>query len=164
MSQWIYKGKPFRENTKGHYGFIYHIKYECGKEYIGLKAFVSKSTLPALKTGIARPNSERVNKRKPMTKTDLANRSPAQVRTGVKTKLVPYDVVSKESNWKVYKGSSKNLVGLKIKEKTILHLCPTKRNMTYMETKLLFEHNVLDEGTKFVNDNILGKFYVGAIV
>lgn len=164
MSTWLYKGRPFKDNKRGHYGFIYHIIYECGKEYIGQKAFLSKQTLPAKKDGIPRPNSERVNKRKPMTREDLFKRNKAQVRQGVKSKLVPYDVVSKESNWKTYNGSSQNAKGLKIKEKHIIHLCPTKRNMTYMETKLLFENNVLEEGTNFINDNILGKFYVGAVV
>jgi len=164
MSTWLYKGRPFRENRRNDYGFIYHIKYECGKEYIGQKIFVSRTTTPAKKDGSLRPNSERIQKRKPMTATDLRNRTKAQIRTNVKSKLVPYDIVSKESNWKTYNGSTKNSKGLKIKEKHIIYLCPTKRNMTYMETKLLFENDVLAEDTNFINDNILGKFYVGVIV
>ena len=164
MSAWLYRGRPFRENKRNDYGFIYHIKYVCGKEYIGQKIFISKTTIRARKDGVPRPNSERVNKRYKMTREELANRTKTQLRTDVKTKLVPYDIISKESNWKTYKGSSKNTVGLKIKEQHIIHLCPTKRNMTYMETKILFANDVLSEDNKFVNDNILGKFYVGAIV
>ena len=155
---WLYNDKPFTENVDNHFGFIYYIEYECGSKYIGQKAFVGKTTLEARKNGIQRDNSIRIHKRKPMTKEDLEARSTAQIRTNVKNKSVAYDVVYKETDWKTYDGSSKETEGLVIKEKHIMHLCSSKRNMTYMETKMLFINEVLEDET-YINGNILGKFY-----
>lgn len=160
---WLYEGEPYTEWDLESYGFIYFIEYECGKYYIGQKVFGTRSTLAARKDGIQRPNSIRIQKRKPMTKKELEERSKTQIRTNVKTKLVQYDVVTKESDWEKYEGSSKNTEGLVVVEKHIMHLCSSKRNMTYMETKLLFLNEVLED-ENYINDNILGKFYKGKLV
>ena len=160
---WLYENKPFLENLDNHFGFIYYISYECGKHYIGQKAFGARSTLAARKNGIQRENSVRIQKRKPMTKEDLDARSKAQIRTGVKTKLVPFDVVTKSSKWESYEGSSEDTVDLIIKEKHIMHLCTSKRNMTYMEAKLLFLNEVLEDDN-YVNKSILGTFHKGKLV
>ncbi len=40
----------------------------------------------------------------------------------------------------------------------VLMLCKTKKQLTYCETKYLFQYNVLEDD-RFINDNILGKFY-----
>jgi len=40
----------------------------------------------------------------------------------------------------------------------VLRLCKTKKELTYYETKFLFDYNVLENDT-YMNDNILGKFY-----
>lgn len=157
---WLYENKPFLANSANHYGFVYYIVYECGKHYIGQKSFGKRAMLAARKDGIQRENSVRIQKRKPMTKEDLEARSTTQIRNNVKTKLVTFDVVTKESDWKTYEGSSDDTADLVIKEKHIMHLCSSKRNMTYMEAKMLFLNEALEDET-YINKNIVGKFYRG---
>ena len=126
-------------------GFIYLISFMDGTKYIGKKNLYTTSKLKALKSGIQRPNSERVYK-----------------NTGNKSRIA-YDVVKKESNWKTYQGSSKYC---KNKESTlsglILDYAYSTRELTYLETKYLFKYNVLEDDS-FLNENILGKFYKGNI-
>ena len=160
---WLYEERPFTENEFDSYGFVYYIEYECGKHYIGQKSFGRKTTLPARKNGIQRENSTRIQRRKPMTIEELAGRTKAQRRTNVKSKLVPYDVVIKENDWRTYEGSSDDVKDLVIKAKHIMHLCPTKRNLTYMETKLLFLNEVLED-ENYVNKSILGTFHKGRLI
>jgi len=155
---WQYQGKDLTEMPEDMYGFIYVITYTNGKKYLGQKQFCSQLTTPALKNGEVRPNSVRIMKRRLLTKDQLAERTPAQLRTNVKSGLVPFDIVSKEAKWQTYKGSSKNTKDLIIESKEIIHLVPTKRNMTYMEAKSLFACNAL-ETEEYANDNILGKFF-----
>jgi uncharacterized protein (DUF608 family) len=40
----------------------------------------------------------------------------------------------------------------------VLKLCKTSKQLTYWETKYLFQYNVLEDDS-YMNDNILGKFY-----
>ena len=40
----------------------------------------------------------------------------------------------------------------------VLKLCKTKKELTYWETKMLFQYNVLEDDC-YINDNILGKFF-----
>jgi hypothetical protein len=72
--------------------------------------------------------------------------------------------VVKESDWKTYYGSHKEIVGL-IKEgkqeeftREILQYVNSKKLLTYFECKYLFIKEVL-EGNNYINDNILAKFY-----
>ena len=72
--------------------------------------------------------------------------------------------VVKESDWKTYYGSHKDIVTL-IKEgkqqeftREILQYVPSKKLLTYFECKYLFIKEVL-EGNDYINDNILAKFY-----
>ncbi len=72
--------------------------------------------------------------------------------------------VVKESDWKIYYGSHKDIVTL-IKEgkqqeftREILQYVPSKKLLTYFECKYLFIKEVL-EGNDYINDNILAKFY-----
>ena len=44
-------------------------------------------------------------------------------------------------------------------ERQILHLCRSKKELTYFETKYQFLYEVLEKPNKYFNDNILGKFY-----
>ena len=67
-------------------------------------------------------------------------------------------IVWKESDWKKYVGSSKEAKGKTVMSKVILELAVSKRALTYLETKLLFDRNVLFDD-KCLNGNILGKFY-----
>ena len=136
---WKHDGKPITTPPCGSYGFIYLITYTDGTRYVGKKDFYSYQTLPALKSGIQRPDSERIGKN----------------RNG---KRVYFDKVKKESKWQSYTGSSKLTKGKKILTKEIIDIAPTKRNLTYLEVKYLFHFNALEDSS-YMNDNILGKFY-----
>ncbi len=72
-----------------------------------------------------------------------------------------------ESDWEKYVGSNEYLKE-EIKKSSegyireILHLCKTKGEATYLETKEQFNRNVL-ENEMYINDNILGKFFRGRV-
>ena len=74
--------------------------------------------------------------------------------------------VVKESDWKTYYGSHKEIKDL-IKEnkqdefrREILMYVLSKKLLTYYETKFLFIKEVLEpNGNSYINDNILAKFY-----
>jgi hypothetical protein len=40
-----------------------------------------------------------------------------------------------------------------------MRLCKSSKELTYYETKYLFQYNVLEDPNKWVNSNILGKFF-----
>jgi hypothetical protein len=83
-------------------------------------------------------------------------------------------VVVKESDWRRYKSSSKDVKALikKLGEDNftfeIIHLCRTKTELTYMETLEQFNRDVLnsrrpDGEFEYYNENILSKFFRGRI-
>ena len=72
--------------------------------------------------------------------------------------------VVKESDWKTYYGSQKEIKEL-VKEnkgqgfkREILQFCFTKKQLTYYELKWQFAKGVL-ENDEYLNDNLLGKFF-----
>jgi len=140
---WIYKDKPITSIDQlppNAYGFTYLLTYSTGKAYIGQKQLHSYQTLPALKNGSQRPNSERIGRNK-------------------NGKRVYFDKVFKESNWKTYTSSSKDIpTEATITEKHILAIAYDKRHLTYLEAKHLFCYEVL-ESSDYYNRNILGSFY-----
>ncbi|HHB52551.1 MAG TPA: hypothetical protein ENK75_05860 [Saprospiraceae bacterium] len=146
---WIYKStnkeiKELYDFPRNAYGFIYMLIYDTNKAYIGQKSLYSYQTLPALKNGTQRPNSERIGKNK-------------------NGKRVYFDKVQKESNWKSYESSSKDIPKeVNLIEKKVLAVAYSKRELTYLETKYLFQYEVL-ESEDYYNGNILGKFYKGNI-
>ena len=81
--------------------------------------------------------------------------------------------VKKESDWKTYTGSCKELneeisvLGKDKFEFKILEFCLTKRDMGYLETKFQFERDVLNarfnDGIglrKYYNSNIMNRWFV----
>jgi hypothetical protein len=140
---WLYNDKEvsclddFPADT---YGFIYMVTHiPSGFSYIGKKVLYH-------------------NVKKKLTKKQLAE----QTGRGRKSTT---EVISKESDWKTYYGSAKPILEL-IKggrqdefERTILHLVPNKKLLTYYECKYLFTYGVLEEPDKWYNDNVLGKFF-----
>jgi hypothetical protein len=70
-----------------------------------------------------------------------------------------------ESDWQTYYGSHKDIMALvkagKQSEFTreILMFVPTKKLLTYYETKYLFIKEVLESEGEYINDNILSKFF-----
>ena len=141
---WMFNGTPFIGPTTS-YGFIYQIDYEDGTSYVGKKTFYSEVHLPALKSGIVRPEAI------------------YRIGRNIKGKRVQFDVVRKESAWKKYNGSSELTKGKKIVAKTILALCSSKRELTYMECKALFCLNAIED-EQYLNINILGKFFRSNLV
>jgi hypothetical protein len=126
---------PSFDFTK-YYGYIYMtVHTKTGRSYIGKKAFQHTTN-------------------KKLGKKEL---SEIPVTRG---KRPSKKVVVKESDWKTYYGSNTEVKSLPKDElkRYALRLCKTKKELTYWETKYLFEYNVLEDDL-YMNDNILGKFF-----
>jgi len=91
----------------------------------------------------------------------LLNKRTRKPLKGYKRKRVDYI----ESNWFKYTGSNEQTKKWKIEEcyREILYICYNRTMMSYYETLLQFKENVL-ESDKYINDNILGKFYKKTIL
>jgi hypothetical protein len=139
---WTYKGKVITELTdmpESTFGFIYEITHlPTGRKYLGKKQLMSVQTKALGKKELALLTDGRASKKKKVTK---------------------------ESDWKNYYGSQaeiKQLVKDGNKEdfkREILEFVPTRKLLTYYETKYLFINDVLVPGSNYINDNILGKFF-----
>ena len=145
-------------------GFIYELYFKSGKKYIGKKTAISTITKPSKLNGTKRKNHFKfINKRKKMTEEDLANRTSTQLRNDVRTKLVKYEVIKKESDWREYVGSSKEistddvLVG-----KRILFFVSTLTSLSYLEEKMLFYYNAC-VSRDYYNKNIGGRYFDNAL-
>jgi len=110
---WWYKEEELKEVPEDYYGFVYLITdNETGMKYVGKKFFWNKKTLPITKT----------RKRRKRT-------------------LV-------ESDWKSYYGSSPHVreliedKGVETLTREILHLCKTRGDCAYYETKEQFDREV----------------------
>ena len=72
--------------------------------------------------------------------------------------------IQKESNWLTYSSSNTDVQYLVNQGhevyKEILTFAWSQRQLTYLETKMLFVYSVLEQDN-FLNQNILGKFYAG---
>lgn len=122
-----------------YHGYVYMTVFEnLGMSYIGKKSFFHN-----IKRKIGKKERALIEGkgRKPLT-----------------------EKMQKDSGWKEYYGSEAEVIKLsktepkdKIK-RYVLHLCKTKKELSYYETKELFNHDVLSSD-KFFNGNILGKFY-----
>ena len=137
--EWVYKGKIVTDLSDEVFGFVYCITYTDGTKYIGKKQVISEVTLPALKSGVQRPNSRRIGKNK-------------------NGKRVHYDVVTKPMKWRDYEGSTQFSEGKTIADKEMLEVAHSKRYLTYLEAKYQFSLGVLEDET-YLNSNILGRFY-----
>lgn len=129
---WIYRGEPFTEASEGMHSFIYEIEL-AGKSYIGKKIFFN-------------------TKKKWLGKKELA------LQTDRRLKKYRYE--KKDSNWKTYCSSSK-IVELIVKEgfvpkRTILEICYSAKQATYLENKYLYE---MFESPKNINENISGTIF-----
>lgn len=123
MADWTYKDKLFTSEDIGEYqGFIYEITdLSNGMKYIGKKNFWAKKTLPPLKG----------KKRK-------------------RRSII-------ESDWKKYHGSSELVKQLLLEhgednfKREILRLCASKGEMSYWETKIQLERDVLLKPDEYYN-------------
>ncbi len=117
-------------------GYVYittHIP--TNRQYIGRKAFFHNTT-------------------KKLGKKELAEIPVTRGKRPTKK------LVTKESDWKTYYGSSLEVKKLPKEnlKRYVYKLCKTSKQLTYWETKYLFQHNVLEDD-RYLNDNILGKFF-----
>ena len=138
---WYYFDKQINEIVdlpKGAFGFIYQTTHlPTGKKYIGKKSLI-------------------YNLKKKLGKKELK----ALRLEGRVGRLPTHKQVQKESDWKTYYGSHSfikeaNKEDLKRK---ILQVAFNKKELTYLECKYQFMLEVLED-KKYLNDNILGKFY-----
>ena len=119
-----------------YYGYVYMtVHTKTGRTYIGKKAFQHTQT-------------------KKLGKKELAEIPVTRSKRPTKK------LVTKESDWKTYYGSATEIKLYKPEDmmRHVLRLCRTKKELTYYEAKYLFQYNVLED-SRFINDNILGKFY-----
>tara|TARA_Y100000004_G_C8934604_1_gene421526 strand:+ start:325 stop:810 length:486 start_codon:yes stop_codon:yes gene_type:complete len=141
---WTYKGETIKDITDfppNSFGFVYVITHKpTNKKYIGKKVlYFSK-------------------------KVKLGKKELAKLQ-GVVGRRPAYKLAVKESDWLTYYGSQKELKQLLLESKAtdfdraILKIVPSKKLLTYFETKYQFLYQVLEKPDEFFNDNILGKFY-----
>jgi hypothetical protein len=127
-------------NPEDNFGFVYKItNLTDGKFYIGKKVFWN-------------------NKKHKLTKKQLAEQSgPGRKPT--------HEIIRTESDWKTYWGSNKQLLadiktlGEDHFECLILHVCKTKKQLTYYEMHYQCKFECLVSPLLSYNDNILGKFF-----
>jgi hypothetical protein len=140
---WFYQDKEvtsIEDMPEGTFGFIYKVTHTpTNKSYIGKKVLYH-------------------NQKKKLTKKELAEQTGPGRKPSTK-------VVTKESDWKTYYGSSKPIIELvKNGEKDnfnreILMFINNKKLLSYYETKHLFINNVLETPDLWFNDNIAGKYF-----
>ena len=136
---WIHQGKEFDEFCipEGGVGFIYIMTAIIdGKSvaYIGKKNFFA-------------------NIKKKMGKKALAMSTDKRLKKY--TRELKPDFMRYYSSNKTLKEAHK--AGIVIKRE-ILRICYSATELTYQETKYLFQHEVLEK-EEFLNGNILGRFY-----
>jgi len=150
MPSWWYDGKIITDISDmpvETYGFIYQVTHKpTGRKYIGKKVLYFERNVKIGKKETLALKEERKAK-------GIGGRVPLKKK------------VRKESDWKDYYGSHKDILEL-IKEgnhlefdRKILKFVPNKKLLTYYECKYLFINEVLEDRNNFINDNILGKFY-----
>lgn len=115
MSTWLYNNKEVDELPEGIEGFVYLItNLDNNRKYVGKKLARFKTTKPPLK--------------------------------GKRNKRRGY----KESDWRTYWGSSEHLIadverlGEDMFKREILHYCPSRGALSYMEAKEQFDRRVLE--------------------
>jgi len=147
---WTYNQKEIKELSdfpEDTYGFIYKITHiPSGKKYIGKKVLFFERNVALSKKQLEELKEQRKQEGK-------------KGKTPTKAKTI------KESDWKTYHGSQKEIKELVQHSnpsdivKEILEVVPSKKLLTYFETKYLFMEGVVENQNEYINDNILGKFF-----
>ncbi len=135
---WQYNGVDVSESSPpmSCYGFVYELTLLDGKKYMGKKSMWGTA-------------------KKSLTKKELEDRPSKRHKK--------WKYVTKEAKWRDYTGSSKLFGSRDIVKKTILILAKSKRHLTYLETKLLFQNDVL-ENELYLNDNIGGRYFADNLI
>lgn len=141
---WIYKGETINDVTEfppNTYGFVYKVRHiPSNKTYIGKKILFFTRKV-------------KLGKKELEALGTVIGRKPS------------YKLAVKESDWKSYHGSQKEIKQIlkeskaKDWERTIMKCLPSKKLLTYFEVKYQMIYQVLEKPEEFFNDNILGKFY-----
>ena len=141
---WIYNSETINDITEfppNTYGFVYQVKHiPSNKIYIGKKVLFFTRKV-------------KLGKKELEALGTVIGRKPS------------YKLAVKESDWKTYYGSQKEIKTLlkesKISdwERSIIKCVPSKKLLTYFEVKYQMLYQVLEKPDEFFNDNILGKFY-----
>ncbi len=149
---WTYKGKEvssLKDMPSGSFGFIYEVTHKpSGKKYLGKKQLIYR-------------RKKKIGKRE----TEILKEEKKEAGETNWWIVPKKKVVEKESDWKTYCGSQsevKALVkedGLDSFDREILDYAFHKKDLTYKETKLLFQQEVLESGSVYFNSNILSKFF-----
>lgn len=140
----IKKYLSLKDFPEGCTGFVYRILFDDGTLYIGKKSLYSLRTVKS-----------EANKHKDAIVS-------IKFRNTGKGFRQRYDIIKLESNWKSYKGSSKEVKGRKPVERVILAFAFSKLELTYLEEKNLFKYDAIVDPS-YINSNIGGRYYRGAI-
>ena len=89
------------------------------------------------------------------TKRKFGKKESAKI-TDKRKKL--YEYITKESNWKTYKSSNKDVQKWENPSKQILEFAYSTKQLSYLEEKYLFKNDVLEDKT-YKNDNISGRYF-----
>lgn len=136
---WIYNQKVFTDLNipEGAVGFVYMmtaiINNKCVR-YIGKKNFYSVTKKKMGKKALAAITDQRLKKYTKQTKLNYKHYY--------------------SSNEVLQEAHKKNIVI----HREILKICYSATELTYQETKYLFQYEVLEK-EDFLNGNILGRFY-----
>jgi hypothetical protein len=124
-------------------------QYKC-------KEIKDRSDLPEKAVGIVYKIHNLKEDKYYIGKKILVNKRTKPPLKGYKRRRVTYV----ESNWKTYTGSNVDTKEWDIEDcyREIMYVCYNKTMMTYYETALQFQEKVLEDD-KYLNDNILGKFF-----
>jgi hypothetical protein len=125
------------------------------------KQITDRTQLPDDVIGFVYRITNLLNDKHYIGKKILVNKRTRNPLKGYKRKRIDYI----ESNWLKYTGSNEETKKWKIEDcyREILYICYNRTMMTYYETKIQFIENVL-ESDKYINDNVLGKFYKKTIL
>ena len=150
LPTWTYEDRlitSIDDMPEGTYGFIYLTHHKkSGLKYIGKKVLYFERNKRLGKRALEALKEERAKK-------------------GIKGRVPLKQKVITESDWKDYYGSHKDILDLLKKGeptdfvRKILCFVPNKKLLTYYECKYLFINEVLEQEDRYINDNILGKFY-----
>ena len=141
------KGGGFKDFTEEMFkdfshceGFVYCIRNPHTMEwYIGKKSFHSRR-----KVAIGKRETEKIKE---------AKRLKGERAVAPKKKEVV-----KESNWRTYQSSNEKVKSWSYPTKIIMGIGTTKKHLTYLEERLLFKNDALED-EKCVNENIGGKYF-----
>lgn len=122
-------------------GFVYLVHFTDGSKYIGKKNLYSIRKIKALTSGKQRK--------------DVIEKKYRNTGKGYRQE---FDIIKKESDWLKYQGSHKDCKTKTVDKKYILCFAYSKLQLTYLEAKMLFIYEVLEDNS-YLNDNILGTFY-----